>query len=637
LVSINRMGRLGRAGCALAVLAAGALYGCGGDDSAGTTLETVSVTVTGLASSSGGSSLVLLDNGGDALTVTAPGTSHFATQLAAGASYSVSIQTQPAGQVCTLTGASGTVPASGGVTVAVACQAAATYAVGGTVTGLPPGTSVQLLDNGGDAVIVGTSGNFKFDTPLASGATYAVTIGTQPTGATCAVAGGNGTIASAPVTNVSVTCTPTGLTSSTTSSTAFAVLATGNARIAFLPGSLGVVPVTLDGSAVVSSADRARAQSVRKTAASATAPLVGLSFSPDACTVDSSKLIVTCISYDSTKLAFLDVAKFATTLSVADIKASEFESGAPATSTSFSGGSCVLCGIVAVTGQGQVVVSAFDGYRVYAYPAAGAASPLTPVQSYAVPVTENFAVDPVRLYIAASEYYSSGKRTLRLIDMGKHKVYSWVSYTDQCATNDAAICANDFSYEEVDSETFDLSTGMLVLQSESGNSELMLDLSQATFDDTALTFDAPHQYFDVTNPYYAEMSGALASPSGSYLFMVPEFSSAYAGVEALPAKGSGGVFSTFTANPVFVDLNAQSAASPCGGNLMSGGDPHSEGFTTTLAGVDVGLFITDDRTCVVAVNLKALYNAPRSTTAANQVDPAYDLVANKVITYIKVQ
>ena len=79
------------------------------------------------------------------------------------------------------------------------------YSVGGTVSGLT-GT-VVLQDNGGDNLAVAATGSFTFPTKLASGAAYAVTVKTQPTGQTCAVSGGTGTVGTANVTSVAVTCT----------------------------------------------------------------------------------------------------------------------------------------------------------------------------------------------------------------------------------------------------------------------------------------------------------------------------------------------------------------------------------------------------------------------------------------------
>ena len=79
-----------------------------------------------------------------------------------------------------------------------------TYAVGGSVTGLS-GT-VVLQDNGGDDLSVSANGAFAFATKLAGGAAYNVTVKTNPSGQTCSVANGSGTIGSADVSNVAVTC-----------------------------------------------------------------------------------------------------------------------------------------------------------------------------------------------------------------------------------------------------------------------------------------------------------------------------------------------------------------------------------------------------------------------------------------------
>jgi len=83
-------------------------------------------------------------------------------------------------------------------------EPASTYTVGGTVSGLTG--SVTLQNNGGDDIIKTTNDGFAFPTELLDLATYAVTVSTQPTGQTCEVTNGSGTIAAADVTNVAVTC-----------------------------------------------------------------------------------------------------------------------------------------------------------------------------------------------------------------------------------------------------------------------------------------------------------------------------------------------------------------------------------------------------------------------------------------------
>ena len=79
-----------------------------------------------------------------------------------------------------------------------------TYSVGGTVSGLTG--SVTLQNNGGDDIIKTTNDGFAFVTELEDGVAYAVTVSTQPTGQTCEVTNGSGTIATADVTDVDVNC-----------------------------------------------------------------------------------------------------------------------------------------------------------------------------------------------------------------------------------------------------------------------------------------------------------------------------------------------------------------------------------------------------------------------------------------------
>jgi hypothetical protein len=80
------------------------------------TTYTIGGTVSGL-----GGSVVLQDNGGDNLSVTANGPFTFVTQLASGAAYSVTVRTNPFGQTCTVTNASGSVAAANVTNISVAC------------------------------------------------------------------------------------------------------------------------------------------------------------------------------------------------------------------------------------------------------------------------------------------------------------------------------------------------------------------------------------------------------------------------------------------------------------------------------------------------------------------------------------
>ena len=167
---------------------------------------TVSIggTVVGLL----GINLVLQDNGGDNLTNLVSGPFTFKTALPIGTAYKVTVASQPTSptQTCTVTNGSGTANANVG-NIQITCSTG-TLSVGGTVSGLSAaGSGIVLQDNGGDTLSLKTNGTFTFPTLLSSGATYTVTILTQPSGPnqTCKVTNGTGTIL-ANVTNIQIVC-----------------------------------------------------------------------------------------------------------------------------------------------------------------------------------------------------------------------------------------------------------------------------------------------------------------------------------------------------------------------------------------------------------------------------------------------
>jgi Galactose oxidase, central domain len=164
------------------------------------------VTIAGTVVSLAGSGLVLQDNGGDNLTITASGGFTFATALAAGTMYNVTVLTQPSNpsQVCTVADGTGTANQNVG-NIVVTCSTPS-ISIGGSVSGLD-GTGLVLQNNGGDNLPISANGTFKFATLLVSGAPYNVTVLTQPSSPAqvCTVSMGSGT-ATANVTAVAVVC-----------------------------------------------------------------------------------------------------------------------------------------------------------------------------------------------------------------------------------------------------------------------------------------------------------------------------------------------------------------------------------------------------------------------------------------------
>lgn len=162
---------------------------------------TIGGTVSGLQP---GNQLMLENNGSDAVTVKADGDFTFTTPIAGNGSYQVAVSAQPAGQTCSVANDHGTDFTANVSNVSVTCVANP-VAIGGSVSGLVPGTSVVLV-NGAEPVTIGANGPFTFTTPVAYNGSYAITVNTQPPGQICTVANATATAVIANVTDIDVVC-----------------------------------------------------------------------------------------------------------------------------------------------------------------------------------------------------------------------------------------------------------------------------------------------------------------------------------------------------------------------------------------------------------------------------------------------
>jgi hypothetical protein len=93
---------------------------------------------------------------------------------------------------------------SDSLTLNIGGSSGTTFSVGGPISGLSG--SVTLQNNGGDDLTLNGSGTYAFPTTLVDGASYSVAVSVQPSGQTCTVTNGIGTISGANVTNVAVNC-----------------------------------------------------------------------------------------------------------------------------------------------------------------------------------------------------------------------------------------------------------------------------------------------------------------------------------------------------------------------------------------------------------------------------------------------
>lgn len=156
-------------------------------------------TVSGLTGT-----LLLQNNNGDDLTLTANGTFTFSAPVTAGSAYLVGVQSQPANQTCTVSNGNGTASGTHVSNVAVVCVNNTTpRTVGGAVTGLNGTLVVQ--NNFGNNTTLTANGAFTFSSPLNNGSSYSVSVLTQPFGQECTVNSGAGT-ANADVGSIDIQC-----------------------------------------------------------------------------------------------------------------------------------------------------------------------------------------------------------------------------------------------------------------------------------------------------------------------------------------------------------------------------------------------------------------------------------------------
>jgi hypothetical protein len=177
---------------------------------------TISGTLTGLTSGS----IVVKNNGGDALTLTADGGFTFSTRMTSGSNYYVTVDAVPADVQCDVTNPTAFV--TGPVTnVMVVCKPSSdasspipTFFVGGTVSGVPGGTlaTLQLGDGiaaDGFQTLQVTNGAFAFPGTYYDHYDYHVSVLQSPS-ITCTVTHGDGKIQSQNVIDVQVTCVDNG-------------------------------------------------------------------------------------------------------------------------------------------------------------------------------------------------------------------------------------------------------------------------------------------------------------------------------------------------------------------------------------------------------------------------------------------
>ncbi len=160
-------------------------------------LPGVSGTVSGL-----GGSLVLQYNGGSLQTLTTNGRFHFPP--ASASNYSITVFTQPGGQVCNIANGFGAYGNQASANILVTCTTNS-YPISGLASGL---RGTVVLQNNGEVKGLSANGEFNFALAVSHGGRYEVSVLAQPLNQVCSVSRGADN-AFNPVRNIGVDCLDT--------------------------------------------------------------------------------------------------------------------------------------------------------------------------------------------------------------------------------------------------------------------------------------------------------------------------------------------------------------------------------------------------------------------------------------------
>lgn len=149
---------------------------------------------------------LVLQNSNDIAQISSDGAFQFSAEYPSGTAYAVSVQSQPAGQICAVTNGAGTFEASDVDGVSVSCMASI-FTVGGSVSGLQANENVSLVLNSNSQVLENIgNGSFTFPAPLTFGDAYSVEVADSSISTTCSIANGSGENIQQDISNISVSC-----------------------------------------------------------------------------------------------------------------------------------------------------------------------------------------------------------------------------------------------------------------------------------------------------------------------------------------------------------------------------------------------------------------------------------------------
>lgn len=413
---------------------------------------------------------------------------------------------------------------------------------------------------------------------------------------------------------------PSGGTTSATSG-GLATINLGDKVVSFVPNGTTINLVTVEGEG---------SSALKLGSKSASVPIT-TTFVADSCTVVNGTLKVVCVGFNSSTFAIVDVSNIEDLLEGSGTPSVEEHDTGGTVSGSFSGGTCINCGVLAPS-ENEIIISSGDGYRIF--DSSGSEVKHFLSDSTATPpvnlLTENFGFDSNRRLIISPEYETTAL-FLWAINIDTDKTYRWV-HSLAGKTFDATNGLQELDDVGVssmiaDSASVDPDTGILTIGDEFTNVLLILNLNDASFDDGAGTFDAPVSAVKLQNVAGTGLlaTGQTVDNVSHILFLEDEFGSSMGAVQ-LPTSAVSGPVEITEDDYTSADLPDPSAACTSTFGWFNTGDPHGLSlYTSNEDGHPRGLLINGEKSCLASISLDAFLGASEAS-GSNKVDDASGFV-----------
>lgn len=371
-------------------------------------------------------------------------------------------------------------------------------------------------------------------------------------------------------------------------------------------GSTGIIPGTLNGKpidkAYVAVPDTNVVSVLNADAQAGIPPIttipMPLGFSPTATAANPFSSTVFVISYTSPNVVIIDASSDTVSPNLLALPVVD--------TASFSGGNCMVCGVVADPIANQVIFDTADGYFVFDV------SSNRIVQSFNVSPAENFGYNPLTRQVLSPFYAPSSFPSifgLDLIDLGNNSALPFSDSVgpkpDAAAVDystNVAIVANEPETVPVGSVTF-----INLNSKQAGTSSFSALSSGFQFPDaTGLCSGGGDQ---------SEWTMLAVDPANHFLFLANEFSDC-AGILDLPPKSSVGV-----PRAASQFRFGEMPASPDGLGWNNSHDPHGTAvFTSVVDGRSYGFLVRLDGHFVGRIDLLNFFNAAVLSGTPGAVD-----------------